>query len=221
MKEIRVLIVDQDYFARCGIQTLLESAPHIRIVGEAENGRQAIQLANQLRPNILLIDLTMSDGEGIEIITAVKRRFAGIKVLILTNCERKSIIAAAFTEADADGYLLKRSGDPELHRAIEALQQGEMPLHPLVAQYLIHGGLKQIHSGSRVDHLTKRERQVLHLLAAGLTNKEAASILNISRGTVKIHVSHIFRKLNVSCRTKAVIKAVTLGLIQESSEEPL
>jgi len=219
MKQTRVLITDDHYFVRKGIRMFLEVEPSIDVVGEAESGQEAIQQAARLQPDVILMDISMPQGDGIEAISAIKQSHPNIKIIVLTMYEHQSKVIAALVDAGADGYLLKDANDSALLQAIEAVQQGDMPLHPRIARHLVKGAAQQNKTPNKIVDLTKREKEVLQLVAQGLSNNEAAQILNLSGGTVKIHVSNIFDKLNVSSRTEAAVKAIQLGVITIAEDD--
>ncbi|MCL4295428.1 MAG: response regulator transcription factor [Anaerolineae bacterium] len=220
MERIRVLVVDDHTVVRTGIQMLVSTEPAIQIVGEAKNGREAIYLAQVLQPDIIVMDLVMPEKNGIEAIAQIKRDYPGIKILVLTTFEDEIQINAAL-EAGADGYQLKDANGEALLHAIRATQMGDMPLHPRVARYLFKfKAPRESISLSRVNGLTEREREVLQLIARGLGNKEIAQILNLTTGTVKIHVSNILSKLKVSTRTEASVLAAQAGLVTLETQKP-
>lgn len=211
MAQIKVLIVDDHAIVRKGIQMYLSTEPSINIVGEAGGGWEAIQQAQNLQPDVILMDLVMPQGSGIEAITELKRSQSQIKIIVLTTFADEARVKAAM-EAGADGYLLKDAeGDVLLH-AIQAATKGDAPLHPRIARHLIKGVTKQSSPGSNA-RLTGREKEVLQLVAKGYSNKAVAQALTLSEGTVKIHVSNILGKLNVSSRTEAAILAMKTGLV--------
>lgn len=219
MNRIRVLVVDDHAIVRTGIQILVSTEPIIEVVGEAKNGREAIKLAQILQPDIILMDLVMPEENGIEAITQIKRDYPCINILVLTTFEDEVRINGAL-EAGADGYLLKDADGEALLQAIQATQRGDMPLHPRVARYLFKfkSAREDIYI-SRVDYLTEREREVLRLIAKGLGNKDVAQTLNLSTGTVKIHVSNILSKLNVTSRIGAAMLAAQAGLVPLEEEK--
>lgn len=221
MERIRVLVVDDHTVVRTGIQILVSTEPAIEIVGEAKNGREAIHLAQVLQPDIIVMDLLMPEKNGIEAITQIKRDCPRVKILVLTTFEDEGQINAAL-EAGADGYQLKDANGEALLHAIRATQMGDMPLHPRVARYLFKfKAARENISLSRINGLTEREREVLQLIARGLGNKEIAQILNLTTGTVKIHVSNILGKLKVSSRTEASVLAVQAGLVALEKQKSL
>jgi len=208
MDPIRVLIVDDHFVVRKGLQMLLDTEPSIQIVGEAENGREAVRQAQNLNPAVVLMDLVMPERGGIEAIAAIKGRMSHVRIIVLTTFQDDVRVRAAM-KAGADGYLLKDAGGEALVQAIQVVQRGGMPLHPDIAQHLIRGTAAQQHPAAGA-HLTPREKEVLQLVASGLSNKAVAE--SLSAGTVKVHVSNILGKLNVSSRTEAAVWAVQMGL---------
>lgn len=209
-KQTRVLVVDDHAVVRKGIQMFLSTEPSVQIVDEAEDGPDAVDKAKSLQPDIVLMDLVMPGGDGTEAIAEIKRYMPGIKIIVLTTFTDAPRIRAAM-EAGADGYLLKDADGNALLKAIHAVQQGDVPLHPHVARHLI-GRPANGNTMNNAD-LTEREQEVLRLVARGLSNKAVAQALNICEGTAKVHVSNILAKLNASSRTEAAIWAVQTGLI--------
>jgi DNA-binding NarL/FixJ family response regulator len=211
MKQTRVLIVDDHLVVRRGIQMLLDTDCSIQIVGEAEDGRAAVRQAEILRPDVILMDLVMPGGDGVEAIAELKHFTPHVKIIVLTTFGDEARAKAAMA-AGADGYLLKDADGDALLQAIHAVQHGDMPIHPQVAQQLVKSFTKHADmNGGRP--LTEREREVLQLMSQGLSNKAIAQALNLSEGTVKVHVSNILGKLNASSRTEASIKALQEGLV--------
>ena len=214
MNQIRVLIADDHAVVRKGIQMIIGTEPTIQLVGEAKNGREAVYQAQRLRPDVILMDLVMPEEDGLAALTEIKRGHPNIKIIVLTTFEDDHRIQTAL-EAGADGYLLKDADGEALLRAIQAVQLGEMPLHPRVARHLFVGraGYRDT---PQTDQLTEREKEVLQLIAKGLSNRDVAQILSLSEGTVKIHVSHILGKLQVSSRTEAAMLGIQQGLVSVS-----
>lgn len=215
MKPTRVLIVDDHAVVREGMRMILGTEHTIQIVGEARDGLEAVRQAAALQPDIILMDLVMP-ADGIEAITAIKRHFSHIKIIVLTTFEDEIRINAAM-RAGADGYLLKEADGEVLLKAIQMIQQGETPLHPRVINHLVKNVAKQ-NGANRLVRLTEREKEVLQLMAQGMSNKTVAQALTLSEGTVKIHVKNIFNKLHISNRTEAAILAAQMGLINEDKE---
>ncbi len=219
MKQTRVLIVDDHYFVRKGIGMFLDAEPTIQVAGEAENGRQAVRQAQRLQPDVILMDLSMPQGDGLEAIAAIKRQLPNIKIIVLTMHEHETKVIAAMVEAGADGYMLKDADEDALLQAIKAVQQGDVPLHPRVARHLVRTAAGHNKDANGTVYLTEREKQVLQLVSRGLSNKAAAETLNLSSGTIKIHVSNILNKLNVSSRTEAAVRGIQMGLISARERE--
>ena len=215
MKPIRVLIVDDHAIVRRGIQMIVGTEPAIQIVGEAKDGQDAIYQVKRLRPDITLMDLVMPSC-GIKAIAEIKRNYPDVKIIVLTTFEDEDKVNAAM-EAGADGYILKDAEGETLLEAIQAAYRGDMPLHPRVARHLIRGFSKSEDTNGHV-HLTEREKEIIQLIARGLSNKEVGQSLNLSEGTVKIHVSNILGKLNVSSRTEAAVWATQMGLVSLNGE---
>ena len=209
MKQIRLLIVDDHAIIRKGISMYLDTEPTIKIVGEAVDGRDGIRMTERLQPDVILMDLVMPVMDGIEAISYLKQHLPSPKIIVLTTFGDQDKFKAAMA-AGADGFLLKDSDGKALVQAIKAVQQGEMPLHPSVTSYLV----KSIDPKNKSDRdqLTRREREVLRLLTRGWSNQEVAQELGISRGTVKVYVSHILQKLSASSRTEAALMAMNEGL---------
>jgi len=212
MKVTRVLTVDDHLVVRQGIRMLLDTDHSIQIVGEAESGRDAVRQAKALKPDVILMDLVMPGGDGIEAISDIKHSISGAKIIVLTTFGDEPRAKAAM-EAGADGYLLKDADADALLQAIHAVQRGEMPIHPRVAPHLVNNHTEG-QGVRRISQLTGREKEVLQLVAQGLSNRAVAEALNLSAGTVKIHVSNILSKLNVSSRTEASVLALQSGLIR-------
>lgn len=218
MKPTRVLIVDDHYFVRKGIKMFLDTEPAINVVGEAESGSQAVIRAKQLQPDVILMDLSMPQGDGIEAIVSIKRYNPDVKIIVLTMFEHEAKVIEAMVEAGADGYMLKDADEDALLNAIEAAQQGDTPLHPRVARHLVKGVVRRSRGLKGNISLTSREKEVLQMVSQGLSNKEAGAALNVSSGTIKIHVSNILNKLSVSSRTEAAVRAIQMGLIPNPKE---
>jgi DNA-binding NarL/FixJ family response regulator len=211
MNVTRVLTVDDHVVVRRGVQMLLGTDASIQLVGEAESGPDAVRNAKALQPDVVLLDLVMPNGDGIESIAEIKRSIPDVKIIVLTTFGDEARAKAAI-EAGADGYLLKDADGEALLAAIHAVQRGDMPIHPHVAPHLIRNH-KQFHTAGGIGILTEREKEVLQLVAQGLSNKAIAEALTLSPGTVKVHVSNILGKLNVSSRTEASVLALRSSLI--------
>jgi two-component system, NarL family, response regulator LiaR len=210
---IRVLIADDHGIVRQGLRMYLSSDPDLEIVGEARNGAEAVELARELRPDVVLMDLLMPVMDGIAATAAVRREVPDVEVLALTSVlEDASVVEAV--RAGAIGYLLKDTEVHELCRSIKAAAAGQVQLAPAAAERL----MAVVNSEEpRLDQLTPRELEVLRLLALGKSNSEIALSLSIGEQTVKTHVSHILSKLAVPSRTQAALYAMRVGLVAGDS----
>jgi len=218
MKPTRLLVVDDHVIVRKGILMFLSIEPSIEVVGEAESGRDALRQAKASRPDVILMDLVMPQGGGLEAITWLKQELPHIKIIVLTTFNDEGRVKAAL-RAGADGYLLKDADGKTLLQAIQAVQKGGMPLHPTITKYLLKETQQNDTSGH--TYLTKREKEVLQLVARGLSNKAVGQALRLSEGTIKIHVSNILSKLNMVSRTEAAAWAIQGGLVSEEKQELL
>lgn len=208
MKKLSILIADDHPVVRDGLMGMLESQPDFEVVGEAADGAQAIKLVEELRPEIVLMDLRMPQVDGVTAIRAIKSSQAETQILVLTTYDSDADILPAI-EAGATGYLLKDSSREELYGAIRATARGDTVLAPSVAARLV-GQMR----APAEERLSSRELEVLQLVAEGASNKDIASRLHISQATVKSHLIHIFGKLGVSDRTAAVTVALQRGIMR-------
>ena len=207
MSRIKVLIADDHPLVRQGLQIFLGLCEEIEIVGEASNGEDVLQKAEALKPEIILMDLVMPGLNGNDTMKELKRRGIQSKVLVLTSFVEEDLILEAM-RSGASGYLLKDICPSELVEAIKAASYGIPQLHPEVTKMLMQQVSGDKQSGrSLLKDLTDREREVLMLIAKGLTNKEIAINLHVSIKTVKSHVSSIIQKLGVASRTQAALLA--------------
>jgi DNA-binding NarL/FixJ family response regulator len=217
----RIVLVDDHQVLRRGFRSLLADEPDLEVVGEASNGREAIELCRRLRPDLALMDVNMPEMNGLAATREIKREHPGIGVLMLTMHENSDYLLEAL-DAGAAGYGLKDTPADRLLNAVRRTLDGESPLNQELATQLLRclaGEIKREASPKpqKPPHplreaLTAREMEVLKLLAAGMPNKQIAQALTISRGTAKVHVERIIRKLEVSDRTQAAIRAIELGL---------
>jgi len=205
---IRLLIVDDHPVVRDGLKGMLSGQPGFEIAGEAADGLQGVQLAAQLKPDVVLMDLRMPNLDGAAATQRIRSTLPGVRVLVLTTYDSDAEILKAI-EAGATGYILKDAPREELFRAIRATAQGQSYLSPAVATRL----MSQLRAAPQ-DALSPREVDVLTWVAKGASNKEIAQHLFISEATVKSHLLHIFEKLGAGDRTQAVTLAVQKGLIQ-------
>jgi len=214
---VRVLLVDDDDLMRAGLKAVLSSDAGIEVVGEAANGRAAVTAVRTQRPDVVLMDVRMPDLDGIAATREVLAAAPQVKVVILTTFEQDDYIFGAL-HAGASGFLLKRTRPEELLAAIHTVAAGDSLLSPSVTRTVIERLARQptpeLSSSDRLDALTPREREVLELVARGLTNAEIAAELVIEESTVKTHVKRILMKLRVRDRIQAVIFAYESGLAQ-------
>jgi NarL family two-component system response regulator LiaR len=201
---IRVLVVDDHLIVREGLTNLLEYFPDLTLVGEAANGAEAVRLCDEVKPDVVLMDLVMPVMDGISAIEVIRARHPQIQVLALTSFKDKELVKGSL-EAGAIGYLLKNITAEELAQAVRAASSGE----PTVA-FEATRALIDVVTGPPPpgDDLTEREREVLDLMARGLSNSQIAAELGVSPSTVKNHISRIFAKLAVSTRTEAAALAI-------------
>ncbi|MEO7981849.1 MAG: response regulator transcription factor [Sporichthyaceae bacterium] len=213
---VRVLVADDHPAFRAGLQLLLADAADIEVVGTAEDGLQAVELADALQPDVVLMDLRMPGLDGIEATRRLLRVRAGVGVLVLTMFEDDESVFAAM-RAGARGYLLKGAEQDEILRAIRAVAAGEVLLGPAVAVRVIeHFATGDGSARAAFPTLTERERQVLDLIATGKGNAVIAHELVLSLKTVRNHVSNIFTKLQVPDRAAAIVKARDAGFGAEA-----
>lgn len=204
---IRILVADDHPIVRSGIVALLSSAADVEVVGEASTGLEAVDTALALRPDIVLMDLRMPGIDGDEATARILRTAPGVRVVVLTTYETDASILTAI-EAGASGYLLKAAPQEEILAGIRSVARGEVALSPAIAALLVSRV-----SAPALPSLSPRETEVLRLVAAGQSNPTIAKSLFVSEATVKTHLLHAFEKLEVSDRTRAVTRAMELGLI--------
>jgi two-component system, NarL family, response regulator LiaR len=211
---IRTLLVDDHSVVRQGLRMFLGLDDEIEVVGEASNGAEALQMARQLRPDVILMDLVMPVMDGITAIAAIRGELRDTEIIALTSVlEDASVVGAV--RAGAIGYLLKNTDADELRRAIKAAAAGQVQLSPEAASRL----LREVRAPESPEPLTDRETEVLQLLAQGQSNKEIALGLHIGERTVKTHVSNVLTKLGVQSRTQAALYAVQSGLVPAGSHQ--
>jgi len=210
MKPIRILLAEDQTLMRQGLKTILELENGFEVVGEAEDGKAAVKLALQLRPDIILMDVQMPQMNGVEATAAICRSWPEARVIILTTFDRDDYVFQG-VRAGAVGYLLKDLPAPKLVETIRRVHDGEVFIQPEISSRTLRAAL---HSpGDLVEPLTEREREVLVMLAQGIPNKEIADKLHLAEGTVKNHVSNILGKLQAQNRTEAADIARRRGLI--------
>jgi DNA-binding NarL/FixJ family response regulator len=210
--KIDVVLVDDHAIWRDGVKGLLEDT-EFNVIGEASSGKEAIDLLTRVHPNIVLLDIRMAGGDGLDALQAIKAAHANVSVIMLTTYDNPTYMARAVA-GGASGYVLKGVGGEELLGALLAVSQGEMLLSAQDLTRSLRGVSREAaNSGDLIKPLSDRELEVLRLLATGLPNREIASILFISEATVKTHVEHVIQKLGVSDRVQAVVWAARHGLL--------
>ena len=216
---ITVGVVDDQTLVRQGIRSLLDLADDIEVVAEATDGHEALTLVEQHRPQVLLLDLQMPRRDGIATLTALRERGDDLPVLVLTTFDDDELVLRAL-RAGAHGYLLKDVTLTQLVDAIRTLADGHTLIQPAVTDRLLRAISQQPRTDDQVlprpQPLTEREREILRLLASGFTNRQIATALHLANGTVKNHVSTVLQKLGVRDRTRAVLRALELGLLTDT-----
>ena len=208
---LRLLLVDDHWVVRQGLRMYLERDAEFEIVGEAENGAEAIRMATQFRPDVVLMDLLMPVLDGVAAISGIREAAPDVEVLALTSVLEDDQVVAAI-RAGAIGYVLKDTRGEELKSAIRAAAQGQVFLSPQAATRLMRE-VRAPEAAEATEALTGRESDILRLLAVGLANKEISRELGIGEGTVKTHVSNVLAKLGVQSRTQAALHAVRMGIV--------
>jgi two-component system response regulator NreC len=211
MKRTRILLVDDHAVVRQGFKMLLDAQPDMEIVGEASNGREAVETAEALRPDVVVMDVAMPELNGIEATRRLTASTPHTRVIAL-SMHKDSVYVREILRAGARGYLLKDSGAEDLVSAIRAVAKGESYLSPAVSNAVLDDYRK--HVTNPIDLLTSREREVLQMLAEGKTNKEIAGVLNLSVYTVDAHRGRIMEKLNLHSINDLVRFAVRNGIIE-------
>jgi NarL family two-component system response regulator LiaR len=210
--KIRLLVVDDHAIIRKGMKAVLELVPDIEIVGEAENGLEAVRQVEKLQPEVILMDLVMPEMDGIEAIRRIKALRPEVRILVLTTFAGEEMVFPAI-KAGALGYQLKDSSPEALVEAIRQVYRGEPSLHPIIARKVLQELLTPSENPPTTDPLTQREVEVLRLIAQGDENKEISEKLTISEATTRTHVSNILGKLHLASRTQAALYALREGLV--------
>lgn len=213
----RILIADDHTILRAGIRSLLDMEPDFQVVGEVDNGQDAVYQAGQLKPDLILSDLSMPKTNGTEAIERIKSRYPDIKILVLTVHKTEEHVHAAL-KAGADGYVLKDDTSNELISAINNIFTGKTYLSPSICNEIVMGYLAGPNKGtmtSSVDLLTTREREVMKLIAEGYKNKEVAQYLSISLKTVEKHRSNLMKKLDLHSASSITSFAIKNGVTTE------
>lgn len=216
MMAIRVLIVDDQALVRAGFRMILEAQPDIQVVGEAEDGHKAIDAVRSLRPDVVLMDVRMPGLDGIEATRRLTAAGTAARIVILTTYDLDEYVFDALS-AGATGFLLKHVPPEELVHGVRVAAAGDSLLAPSVTRRLIEEFARQrtpVRASKELDSLTDRERDVLRLLARGMSNPEIAAELHVGEATVKTHVAHVLDKLELRDRVQAVIYAYEVGLVK-------
>ena len=201
---IKIMVVDDHFVVRMGLTTLIKTQEDMTVVGEAANGKQAVEMFRSQQPDVALMDLRMPEMNGVEAITAIRAEYPDARIIVLTTYDGDEDIYRAF-QAGARAYLLKDMHHDELLEAIRAVNRGQRFIPPAIAASLADRMPR--------SELTSREMDVLRLIVKGMSNREIASALEITEGTVKIHVNNVLGKLGVSDRTKAATTAIQRGIV--------
>ncbi len=214
-KKIRVLLADDHALVRQGFRRILEDDPRVTIVGEASTGLSAVQLARETKPDVIVMDLSMPELGGLEATAEILKDLPDTKVLILSMYSNEAYVRKAF-EIGAKGYVLKNAIEVDLTRAVMALAEGGAYMSPGISNIVIESlkaGSFEDKSQDPYERLTLREREVLQLIAQGKSNKEIATLLNISVNTVAVHRAHVMETLGLHRTAELVLYAVKRGII--------
>ena len=217
-KTIRVFIADDHFVVREGLRALISTEPDIEIIGEAADGREAVEGIRKLQPDVILLDLIIPHKNGLEVIVEVTQDNPKARILVLTSFSDDEKVFTAI-KAGALGYLLKDSSPQELIQAIRDVYHGESSLDPTIALKLLREFKQPSDQSSVEKDLTERETKVLSLVSRGLTNQEIADMLGISERTVRTHVGNILSKLHLANRTQAALYALRKGLTSLDSKQ--
>lgn len=215
MSKIKIMVAEDHVLVREGTKEMLDREDDMAVVAEAGDGEEAVRLVNEQDIDIVLMDIAMPKLNGIEATRQIKAISPDTAILVLTAYDDDAYVFALL-EAGAAGYLLKDVSTADLVEAIRAVQAGESMLHPAIARKVVNRFSRRVEEGSEeapFEELTERETEVLQLAGKGITNREIADSLSISRRTVQAHLSHIFSKLGVGSRTEAVVYALRKGLL--------
>lgn len=210
---VHIMIADDHSMIREGLKNLLELDGDIEVVAEAVDGDDCLEKLQMIKPDVLLLDINMPKKNGLEVLQTLKQHSSKLKVLVLTVHNEIEYLMKA-VDIGVNGYILKDSESVELKKAIFAIAGGETYIQPSLIPALNSKMIEKNQDEGKIDNLTKRELEVLKLLAVGMYNKEVAEKLDISERTVKNHVSNIFKKLEVTDRTQAAVFAIRNNLIK-------
>ena len=211
-RKTKILLADGHHIVRQGVRRIFEGEPDLEVVGEADNGQEAVKLAQQLRPDVIIMEARMTKVDGLEVTRRIKAELPEAVILILTTCNDEEYIVGLLA-AGATAYLLKSAQGEELVQAIRSVRAGDFVLAPALAQRLFKRTARLPVAVNSAEHLTRRELDVLKLAATGLGNRDIAARLGLAERTVKGHLMNIFDKMSVSSRTEAVREALRRGWI--------
>jgi DNA-binding NarL/FixJ family response regulator len=215
MGKIRILICDDHGIVRKGLRLQLEQREEFEVLGEAADGREAVRLAEELAPDVVIMDIAMPNLNGIDAAAQMVKRNPELRVIILSMHSDESYLTRALT-AGVKGYLLKETADLDLYRAVQAVAQGKVFFSPAMANTLLEDYMRQLQQRGLQDSydlLTDREKEILQLLAEGKSNKEVAATLDVSTYTVETHRTHLMQKLNLHSSADIVLYAVRKKII--------
>lgn len=219
MSKIRILIADDHALVREGISALLNMYDEVEVAGEASDGQEAIEMADKLKPDVILMDIAMPGLGGLEATIEIKKKHPDLKILVLSQYSDKEYVSR-FLKAGVSGYILKKAVGSDLISAIRAVSKGELYLYSAIASEVVAGylgGTKTPEEEDPYEHLTSREKQVLKLLAEGNRHKDIAAILDISVKTVIAHQTNISEKLDIHTRAGLIKYAIQKGIIKIDS----
>jgi DNA-binding NarL/FixJ family response regulator len=215
MKPVRILLADDHTVVRKGLRLLLESVPEFQVIADAADGRDAVSLAEQHRPDVVVMDVAMPILNGIEAARQITGKLPGAAIVFLSMHGDESYVLRAL-KAGARAYLLKDSAEYDLIQAVKAVSEGKAFFSPAISKMLVEDYMRQLQERGVEDSfelLTTREREVLQLLAEGKNNKDVATLLNLSLYTVETHRSNIFQKLNLHSQAELILYAIRKGVI--------
>lgn len=221
MKTARLLLVDDQVLFRKAIASLLNANPNVEVVGEAENGREAVEKARELKPDLVLMDIRMPEMDGIQATRLIKAKMPEVRIVILTVSDEEEDLFEAI-KSGAQGYLLKNLRPEVLFEFLEGVLRGEAAISPVLASKILDEFVKQFKKPRQVFQpdveLTEREKEVLRLVVRGASNKDIANALYISEGTVKNHLHNTLKKLHIRNRAQATAYALREGIVKDTPE---
>jgi DNA-binding NarL/FixJ family response regulator len=217
-EKIRILIVDDYPVVLVGLVTMLKNHENIEVVGVANNGKKAVDLAVSMHPDVVLMNVFMPEMDGIEATRQIRKKAPGVHVLMFTGTDKIDQVTPSLN-AGAIGYTMKDASETELIQAITQVAKGEAWLHPAVMNRVLKQIQDPVEEEGLIEKLTERELDVLKYMVKGYSNQEIAKLMVVGAATVHSHVSHVLAKLNVASRTQAVIYAMREGVVADIPEE--